>query len=221
MSSSHYGLCRLKNLIHSYQTSLPPPNPEWPQDVQNMVLHIHAHLFDEGLWISSVFETCGIRDKKFSGYFEYYVGDTPKGYIMQHRIAAAKWALQCCKQAKIVHVALAVGFSRPNTFTMAFRKYVGCTPVAYRSTEKIEGSIEGVSEEFAAVDIYSSQASTYKETRPLHPISAPLTHSSERSYEDMYPSILRSSLYSASACSLRKPPAGSHRGKQNANSPTQ
>ena len=97
-----------------------------------MVNNIHDYLYDEGILIADLERRCGIRDRHFSSRFERYVGHTPKEYLDAHRIEAAKQALRRCG-VKIARVALAVGYARPNTFTMAFRKHVGCTPSAYRA----------------------------------------------------------------------------------------
>lgn len=129
------GLLCTEEMIKAYRACLAPPDEAWPHDVQRMVVNIHDRLYDEGILIADLERRCGIRDKHFSSRFERYMGRTPKGYLDAHRIEAAKQALRRC-EVKIVRVALALGYARPNTFTMAFRKHLGCTPAAYQASHR-------------------------------------------------------------------------------------
>lgn len=125
----------IEDEIKTYQRNLPLPEPAWPGDVQTMFAYVHKHLFEEELSVEAAKRHCGIRDNNISSRFAYYVGCGIKKYINAHRLKAAKRLMQHT-DVKIFEIALALGYSSQGAFTMAFQRYQGCCPTAFRAMQK-------------------------------------------------------------------------------------
>ena len=67
----------------------------------------------------------------FSRSFRAAFGETPHQYLLRRRIERAK-ALLRAGDLPVTEVCLAVGFTSLGSFSNAFRRYVGVSPVAYR-----------------------------------------------------------------------------------------
>ena len=117
----------IQAVIESYIADLLPPDPMWPASVRDAVQCIHSRFFHQELTVHEVKRICRIRKRRFSGFFEFYVGKGLKAYIDYHRREAAKMLL-LRGGIKITHVALAVGFSTTEALTMSFQRHEGCAP---------------------------------------------------------------------------------------------
>ena len=67
--------------------------------------------------------------------FKSMTGYSPKQYLVQARLAAAK-DLLIHSDLPVSEVAFHVGFSDVNNFIRAFRRETGCTPLRYREREQ-------------------------------------------------------------------------------------
>jgi len=124
----------LEKQIIDYNSSL-HIDSRWPSDITKLVTHLHLHLFEEGLTVTEIKQKCRICDNNISGRFSYYLGRSIKSYIDYHRIEMAKRLLRY-DGVKVVHVALAVGYTSHGAFTRAFNRHVGCTPREFQEKVK-------------------------------------------------------------------------------------
>ncbi|MCW9708192.1 helix-turn-helix domain-containing protein [Fodinibius salsisoli] len=123
----------VEKILAIYFDKLPEPNSNWPQKVQRVVNCIHSHQFDAGMTVRKLKQKCIINEGNFSAIFKYYVGLSPKQYIIKHRIAAACRLLKRVPtEYPILHVALAVGFSSHSAFSRTFKRRKGVTPSEFR-----------------------------------------------------------------------------------------
>jgi AraC family transcriptional regulator len=60
---------------------------------------------------------------------------SPHRYLVQQRIDRAK-ALLLAPKWSIAEIALALGFSQTSSFSTAFRKITGTTPIEYRVNQQ-------------------------------------------------------------------------------------
>jgi len=95
---------------------------------------MHNHLFDRQLTITQLKKACNINGNSLSGEFKYYIGKTPKKYINIYRVEASISVLRDdrLKEVVILHIASAVGYRRPSTFTKAFKNIMGTPPSEWR-----------------------------------------------------------------------------------------
>lgn len=114
----------------AYLEELPEPDPDWPPDVQVVYEDIHSHLFEMDLQVQGVFQRCGYHNNNISTRFGYFVGRTPKEYILYHRVSVAQSLLRD-KDLSVSELALTIGFGSPSAFTRAFKERVGQVPSRY------------------------------------------------------------------------------------------
>lgn len=114
------------------------PAPETNRLVQKSIEYIHTHFFEEACTVQHVKDELRIHDHNFSSFFKHNVHMSIKGYITYHRLALAKRLLKH-KGLSIFQVALEIGYSTHEAFTMEFKKHEGCTPSAFQAqtVEKI------------------------------------------------------------------------------------
>ncbi|GAA5521068.1 AraC family transcriptional regulator [Aliifodinibius salicampi] len=116
-----------------FRKELPEPKPEWPNKIHRVLHCIHEHLFDPTLTVQQLKEKCTANGTNFSGTFKYYVGLSPKEYIVKYRIAAACRLLKRVPaEYPILHVAIVVGFSSHSAFSRTFKRRKGVTPSEFR-----------------------------------------------------------------------------------------
>jgi two-component system response regulator YesN len=106
--------------------------------VQKVIEYIHQHFFEDLCTVQHLKDELGIHDHNFSSLFKYHVHMGIKEYINYHRLALAKRLLKH-KGLSIFQVALEVGYSTHEAFTMEFKKHLGCTPSDFQAqgTEEI------------------------------------------------------------------------------------
>jgi AraC-like DNA-binding protein len=66
--------------------------------------------------------------------FKYTSGMTPHQYILGRRLRTAATALRATKKP-VAHIAFDHGFGDLSTFNRFFRRVMGITPTAYRSSK--------------------------------------------------------------------------------------
>ena len=102
-----------------------------PHDVQQMLDCMHRGLFDSSLDVSRVLELCNIHSPGIYRRFASHVGVTPRKYLEDRRMTAAK-RLLTFPELKIGAISFAIGYSDYETFERAFRRFARCSPTAYR-----------------------------------------------------------------------------------------
>ena len=74
---------------------------------------------------------CILSESRFSHIFKEMIGTTPKKFVEQKRISAAKEMLSSSKLT-IFEIASSVGYEDPYHFSRVFKKNVGVSPQTYR-----------------------------------------------------------------------------------------
>lgn len=120
---------------------------EWEQNVKNRSVKLKELLaiskefiennYEKELALSDVAGYVFLSESYFAHTFKDEFGVSPKKYLLNVRINAAKELLSMTDQ-KINDIAKEVGFSSQQRFNDIFKKYEGMTPLHYRKTEKLK-----------------------------------------------------------------------------------
>ncbi|MEX1276601.1 MAG: helix-turn-helix transcriptional regulator [Bacteroidota bacterium] len=118
---------RLRNILDS-QLEM------FPADVQTMMKHIHAHLFENALTVERIKRMSRHANNNIVTRFRVTVGMGVREYIVNQRLKAAA-SILCSTQVNIYFVASSVGYTE-EAFSRLFKKTYGCTPSEYRRERK-------------------------------------------------------------------------------------
>jgi two-component system response regulator YesN len=99
--------------------------------VREITRYIHAHFHERGFTIRAIADHVQLSETYLCACFKKHHKQTIKEYIMDTRIDKAKELLSDPK-VKIIEVAMRVGISDSNYFTIFFKRKAGCTPSEYR-----------------------------------------------------------------------------------------
>ena len=116
----------------------------FPRDVQTVLYSIHEHLFDPSVNVNALLDRCAIRGDRIYARFKYYLKMTIRQYLERQRMLAAMNLLGC-DELDLAPIAFSVGYANYETFSRAFRRFVGCSPRAYRkktSEENVKGKCQ-------------------------------------------------------------------------------
>jgi AraC-like DNA-binding protein len=89
---------------------------------------------DENLSLPQLAECLGISSHQLSQFLNTRLNKNFKIFVNEYRIAKAKDLLIQYKDAKVLGIALDVGFKSKSTFNAAFLKVTGKTPSEYRKS---------------------------------------------------------------------------------------
>jgi len=88
-----------------------------------------------GIGVEDVARHLGINRSYFSDIFKKETGLSPAKYLMRHRMSVAASLLQDSKMS-VATTAHSVGYPDAFTFSKAFKKYFGASPIVYTGTKK-------------------------------------------------------------------------------------
>jgi AraC family transcriptional regulator len=116
---------------------LPNLTPAPPQGLSQTALarareFILAHL-DQSFAVADIAAHVGLSPYHFTRAFKQATGQTPHQYTMRQRLDHARHLLKTTS-APIAEISLAAGFSSQSHLCVAFRRFLDCTPSAYRKT---------------------------------------------------------------------------------------
>ncbi|MDZ7715098.1 MAG: AraC family transcriptional regulator [Balneolaceae bacterium] len=102
--------------------------------VRRALVFIINHLFAPKLTVGWMKQQCRINGNNFSGKFKYHLDQTPKQYILFHRMEVAKQLLSKVDLADVPISAIAfeLGFSSAAVFSNAFKSRMGESPSRWR-----------------------------------------------------------------------------------------
>jgi len=92
------------------------------------IRYLEEHLFDRDLKIADLPELCDLSAPSFRRFFISRFGTTPKKYLRQQRLQAAKLMLEGGEYDDISAVAQAVGYEDPLHFSKSFKAFYGLPP---------------------------------------------------------------------------------------------
>jgi len=118
--------------VRAYREDLPEVDADGWEDVEAVASEIHDRLFDLNLKVTDVYRECGCHNHNISSRFRKFLGRSPKGYVVHHRLELAKQLLQY-EGLTISAVAFAVGYDTVSAFSQMFKERVGQTPSDFRS----------------------------------------------------------------------------------------
>lgn len=99
--------------------------------VRPLLDHIAAHLFDPELRVRRLKEACRARDNSIVLRFRDEVGVPPSVYIRERRMETAASLLRDTR-ILVGRIGELVGYPEPVTFTRAYKRWAGRSPVLYR-----------------------------------------------------------------------------------------
>ena len=127
----------IKQKKEAYLDQLPDPEPEWPTEVHRVYDTFSNKIFNLNIIVQEIYEECGYRNHNVSTKFRYFVGRTPKRWMLWHRIQLAKRLLQH-QNVSVTDVAFAVGYENPSAFSKAFKSRTGQAPSQFQEKTQAE-----------------------------------------------------------------------------------
>lgn len=128
----------ISNLINNILTTLlinatvPPQNAGRQNPLKDTLFYISKHL-DEPLPVDFLATRIFLSKYHFIRLFKKEVGYTPHEYILMSRVNAAMLALKTTS-CSIKDIALDCGFTNESSFCTTFKRFVGMSPLSYRSS---------------------------------------------------------------------------------------
>ncbi|MBW8879001.1 MAG: helix-turn-helix transcriptional regulator [Acidobacteria bacterium] len=105
---------------------------ELPHQVAKLLQYVHAHLFEPNLSVKVVKTHCNFHDNNVTLRFGAAMGTSLREYIESLRLTAADRLLRK-HPYPIYIIAMAVGYTYPETFCRAYQRQFGCQPSAHRA----------------------------------------------------------------------------------------
>lgn len=98
------------------------------------VLRKIRHDYSKSLTLNDLSEVLGVSPKYFCRFFKEMSGRTPIDYLNYYRIECAADQLLSTDQS-VTEIALNCGFSDLSYFIKTFKKYKGCSPRKFKSSD--------------------------------------------------------------------------------------
>lgn len=105
--------------------------------IEEVLTYISMHI-EQSLSVEDLARRANLSPYYFSRLFKQSTGFSPHEYMLNHRVANAKYLLRTT-DFPIKKVASCCGFSTASSFCTNFRKRVGLSPLQYREGEKQHG----------------------------------------------------------------------------------
>ncbi len=105
--------------------------------IEEVLTYISMHI-EQSLSVEDLARRANLSPYYFSRLFKQSTGFSPHEYMLNHRVANAKYLLRTT-DFPIKKVASCCGFSTASSFCTNFKKRVGSSPLQYREGEKRNG----------------------------------------------------------------------------------
>ena len=102
------------------------------ESILPVLIYIQTHL-DSDLSLETTAGRVGLSPFYFHRLFQQFTGETLKKYTQRLRLERAAFELKI-RDASILDVALSTGYGSHETFSRAFKRQFGLTPLSYRQT---------------------------------------------------------------------------------------
>jgi AraC-like DNA-binding protein len=114
-----------KQLLSVYKEKVQNSVPdELPASLKCFLDYIVEYLYDDSLSVEDARKACNVKSKNLTSKFSLYMGTTPKQFIIEHRIGAAKNLLDET-DLTVAQVSILVGYSTQSAFSKAFKNSTG------------------------------------------------------------------------------------------------
>lgn len=121
---------RNQEVIESDFEPLTSEDQIWLGEFEKLVQH---HLANETLTVSFLAQEMAMSESSLLRQVKRLTGLTPKQYLQEVRLDAARFLLEQRTYRTIAKVASEVGYSRPRTFSRSFKQRYGKSPQSYLS----------------------------------------------------------------------------------------
>ena len=123
-------LLDILSLIGRKNSNLLYGNPDINQKFAE-ICNLMAKNYSKDMTIKDYADMCNLSESRFSHRFSEIIGTSPKQYIINLRIEAAK-ELLANSDLSVLQIGESVGFLTQNYFSRIFKKQTGYSPVQYR-----------------------------------------------------------------------------------------
>ncbi len=131
-------LCELWCLIfHNYQQFLLESGSEQNPSDSKKIKYLKDALtfvyenYESPITLDEIAASCHISKSRFCRIFKESLHQTPFDFLLRYRIKQSL-PLLCAGDHSITEVATSVGFSSPSYYAEVFKKYMFCSPTAYK-----------------------------------------------------------------------------------------
>lgn len=100
---------------------------------EEIITYINEH-FREDITVEDLASQVGLSQYHFIRTFKKETGFTPHEYLVNTRIATAKYLLKNTRLS-VKDICFATGFSCESVFCGAFKRHQGMTPMQYRTSD--------------------------------------------------------------------------------------
>ena len=149
---------------------------EWQNRMQRAIDYLEEHLTEEICWQDAA--ACALCSVGyFQRLFALLCGVTPAEYVRNRRLTLAGSAL-CGTGEKVIDVALQFGYESPESFTRAFTRFHGITPMA---AKRPGAKLRSFSRLFVSTNLHGGTSMDYKiiEKNAFFVLEKAETHSTE------------------------------------------
>ncbi|XEC93024.1 helix-turn-helix domain-containing protein [Paenibacillus tarimensis] len=128
----------LQNRMLLRQSSASPPLFQKKQiQIKNVLQYIEEH-YSRDIYIDELASLLSLSRSHFCRVFKDFTGFTPMDYLNLYRVNKAADLLKT-EGCMVIDAALQTGFDNLSHFTNTFKKYMQCTPSAYKRDYDVKG----------------------------------------------------------------------------------
>lgn len=124
-------LLDILSLIGRKNSNILYGNPDINQKFAE-ICNLMAENFAKDMTVKDYADMCNLSESRFSHRFSEIIGTSPKQYIINLRIDAAK-ELLINSDLSVLQIGESVGFLTQNYFSRIFKKQTGFSPIQYRA----------------------------------------------------------------------------------------
>lgn len=114
--------------------------------ILQVLTHIDQYYDNPSIWLNNVAFHMGVHPDYLGRKFKREIGIRFHDYLLLKRIQRAIPLLRSSAKS-IKEISYVVGFNSPVIFSKVFKRFMGCSPRAYRSHNGLNRSVVGSIEE--------------------------------------------------------------------------
>ena len=120
----------ITDLLNSLLAPMTRKSSSQPSAIVDSIAYINEH-FQEQISLNHLADMANLSPYHFTRSFAKETGFTPHQYLINARVAAAKFMLKS-SEIPVKDVGYSAGFHSESSFCTTFKKWVGVTPTQYR-----------------------------------------------------------------------------------------
>ncbi len=123
---------RLTDFLFQVLEARSPDKPQLPEDISSVIRYIrdcHNEMPD----VPQMAALVNLSESRFKQKFKQATGIPPAEFMIREKISQSKLLLRDTERT-ITSIAMELGFSSSQHFSVLFKRYVGESPVQYRKT---------------------------------------------------------------------------------------